>query len=68
MGKAGVNDIVKRGHRDAKLERAAGFNDGRKAMLRELIEHFNAYHLGKVTWYFKDIVEELKDLLEEEER
>ena len=67
MGKPSTRDIVKQGHRDARMERVAGYNDGRKAVLRELIEHFNAYRLGKVTWYFKDIVDELKDWLEEEE-
>ena len=66
MGKPSTRDIVKQGRRDARMERVASYNDGRKAVLRELIEHFNAYRLGKVTWYFKDIVDELKDWLEEE--
>ena len=66
MGKPSTRDIVKQGRRDANLERVAGYNDGRKAMLRELIEHFDKPTVLPTTWTRLAIADYLREWLWEE--
>ena len=62
---ATVKEVMAREQREATLERVAAFNNGRKAVLRELIERY-----GKVEstsyWMVGTFVKVLEEWLEEE--